>query len=206
MEKVSPHTTQVSCERYVTGKDASTNLRASPPPVRGRFSSRKSVLFKDASNAIRPLPVDLMPSPVNVPTKGMGLADRRRPARGESRPEVQRIVDGGGADGAIRSIKSVLETRPIYHKLDETIRGHVFCSFLALMLLKDLQQKMEARGWRLEWERLRRDLDELQEFTVRNPGKTFLIRSQTLGDVGKALQAVGVALGPTVRLLEGENA
>ena len=109
-------------------------------------------------------------------------------------------------EAAFRSIKSVLETRPIYHKLDETIRGHVFCSFLALMLLKDLQQKMEARGWRLEWERLRRDLDELQEFTVRNPGKTFLIRSQTLGDVGKALQAVGVALGLTVRLLEGENA
>lgn len=105
-------------------------------------------------------------------------------------------------EAAFRSLKSVLETRPIYHKRDETIRGHVFCSFLALRLLKDLQQKMEARGWRLEWGRLRGDLDELQEFTVRTPGKTFVIRSQTLGDAGKALQAVGVALGPTVRLLE----
>ena len=37
---------------------------------------------------------------------------------------------------SFRSVKSVLETRPIYHKCDETIRGHVFCSFLALMLLK----------------------------------------------------------------------
>jgi len=108
-------------------------------------------------------------------------------------------------EAAFRSLKSVLETRPIYHKRDETIRGHVFCSFLALRLLKDLQQKMEARGWQLEWERLRGDLDELQEFTVRNPGKTFVIRSQTLGDVGKALQAVAVALGPTVRILEREN-
>jgi len=74
-------------------------------------------------------------------------------------------------EAAFRSIKSVLETRPIYHKRDETIRGHVFCSFLALMLLKDLQQKMEARGWRLSWERLRRDLDELQEFTPPKAGK-----------------------------------
>src|SRR5262249_52035634 len=32
-----------------------------------------------------------------------------------------------------RSCKSLLETRPIYHKRDETIRGHVFCSFLALV-------------------------------------------------------------------------
>jgi transposase len=31
-----------------------------------------------------------------------------------------------------RSTKSLLQTRPIYHKCDETIRGHVFCSFLAL--------------------------------------------------------------------------
>src|SRR5208283_2839547 len=30
-----------------------------------------------------------------------------------------------------RSVKSLLETRPIYNHHDETIRGHVFCSFLA---------------------------------------------------------------------------
>ena len=35
-----------------------------------------------------------------------------------------------------RSMKSLLETRPVYHRLDETIRGHVFCSFLAPMLKK----------------------------------------------------------------------
>ena len=31
-----------------------------------------------------------------------------------------------------RTAKHLLATRPIFHKLDETIRGHVFCSFLAL--------------------------------------------------------------------------
>ncbi|HMB07780.1 MAG TPA: IS1634 family transposase [Isosphaeraceae bacterium] len=30
-----------------------------------------------------------------------------------------------------RSCKALLQTRPIYHKCDETIRGHAFCSFLA---------------------------------------------------------------------------
>jgi len=38
----------------------------------------------------------------------------------------------------IRTTKSILETRPIYHKRDETIRGHVFCSFLALLLKQEL--------------------------------------------------------------------
>ena len=31
-----------------------------------------------------------------------------------------------------RSMKSLLGTRPMFHKCDATIRGHLFCSFLAL--------------------------------------------------------------------------
>ena len=41
-----------------------------------------------------------------------------------------------------RTTKSLLETRPIYHKLDETIRGHVACSFLALVLKKELEDRL----------------------------------------------------------------
>jgi hypothetical protein len=99
-----------------------------------------------------------------------------------------------------RSVKSILETRPIYHKCDETICGHVFCSFLALVLLKELMTRLESRGWQVEWARLRDDLDALEEMTVTTNGRSFVIRSQTEGDAGKALQAAGVALGPAVRL------
>ena len=105
-------------------------------------------------------------------------------------------------EAVFRCLKSVLETRPIYHKRDDTIRGHVFCSFLALVLLNELQTRLEARGWYCEWERLKNDLDALEEITVANAGKTFVIRSQTRGDAGKALQAAGVTLGPAVRLSE----
>jgi len=105
-------------------------------------------------------------------------------------------------EAAFRSLKSVLETRPIYHKCDDTIRGHVFCSFLALVLLKELLARMQSRGWVVEWERLKADLDALEEITVVNSGKTFVIRSQTRGDAGKALQAAGVALGPVLRLTD----
>jgi len=102
-------------------------------------------------------------------------------------------------EALFRSFKSVVETRPIYHKCDETIRGHVFCSFLALVILKEFQARMEARGWPAEWKRLKDDLDALEEITVENAGRTFVIRSRTRGDAGKALQAAGVALGPAVR-------
>jgi len=108
----------------------------------------------------------------------------------------------GIVERLFRSMKSILETRPIYHKCDETIRGHVFCSFLALLLLKELEARLAARSWQVEWERLRDDLDALEEITVRTRGRTFVIRSDLQGDAGKAIQAVGVALGSVVRLEE----
>jgi hypothetical protein len=108
-------------------------------------------------------------------------------------------------EAIFRTMKSILETRPIYHKRDDTIRGHVFCSFLALVLMKELLRRMDERGWRPEWERLKDDLDMLQEITVHNSGTTFIVRTTTRGDAGKALQAAGVALGPTVRRADGDR-
>jgi transposase len=40
--------------------------------------------------------------------------------------------------------KHLLSTRPIFHKLDETIRGHVLCSFLALVLKKALEDSRDS--------------------------------------------------------------
>jgi len=104
-------------------------------------------------------------------------------------------------ENTFRTSKSILETRPIFHKCDDTIRGHVFCSFLALALLKELQSRLESRGWKVEWQRLREDLDELQELTLPLGEKTFAIRTPPVGEAARAIQAVGVALGPSVRLL-----
>lgn len=98
-----------------------------------------------------------------------------------------------------RSSKSLLATRPIYHKCDETIRGHVFCSFLALVLRQELQARLEARGQEVEWADLIRDVNELQVVEVEQDSKRFRLRSETKGTCGKAFQAAGVALPPSVR-------
>ena len=98
-----------------------------------------------------------------------------------------------------RSCKSLLETRPIFHKRDETIRGHVFCSFLALVLRQELQSRLEERGHKFEWADVIEDLDRLESVTVEQDGKQFLLRSEAKGTVGKVFQAAGVALPPTVQ-------
>ena len=43
-----------------------------------------------------------------------------------------------------KTTKAILDTRPIYHKTDATIRGHVFCSFLALVVRKALDDRLAA--------------------------------------------------------------
>ncbi len=98
-----------------------------------------------------------------------------------------------------RDMKSVLETRPIFHKCNETIRGHVFCSFLALVLRKELEQALDLAGERFEWEDIKRDLKAMQETTIEDGGKIITVRSRAEGCCGKVFQAVGVALPPVLR-------
>jgi transposase len=98
-----------------------------------------------------------------------------------------------------RSCKSLLQTRPIFHRCDETIRGHVFCSFLALVLRQELQARLEERGHEFEWADVIQDLDRLQMVEVEQDGKRFLLRSEVQGTCGSVFQTVGVALPPTVQ-------
>jgi transposase len=98
-----------------------------------------------------------------------------------------------------RSCKSLLETRPIYHHCDDTIRGHVFCSFLALVLRQELQARLEARGHHIEWADIIRDLQRVQYVKVAQADKTYRLRSELQGTAGRVFQSVGVAVPPTVQ-------
>lgn len=100
-----------------------------------------------------------------------------------------------------RACKSLLETRPIYHRRDDTIRGHVFCSFLALVLRQELQSRLHARGAQAEWAEVLQDLERLQYVDVEQAGKRFRLRSELQGCAGAVLRAVGVAVPPTVQQL-----
>lgn len=98
-----------------------------------------------------------------------------------------------------RATKSLLHTRPIFHQWDATIKGHVFCSFLALVLVDEMKRRLAVRGWDLEWNDIRRDLEALAEIEVREGEERYLLRTPLQGVAGKVLQAMGVGIPPTVR-------
>ena len=72
-----------------------------------------------------------------------------------------------------RDMKTTLELRPVYHRLEERIRAHVLLCWLALLLV-----------WLIEtttgdtWNRIREDLEELHVGTFEGPAGTFRQRTE----------------------------
>lgn len=104
-------------------------------------------------------------------------------------------------EAIFRTAKAILETRPIYHRSDVTISGHLFCSFLALLLRKELDERLAAAGVKAEWADIVRDLERVEQITVKQENKHFVLRPQAPGCAGGVFQAVGVALPPMLRQL-----
>ena len=98
-----------------------------------------------------------------------------------------------------RTAKALLATRPIFHKYDETIRGHVFCSFLALVLRKELQDRLAAAGLGCEWADIVQDLERLSETEIEQHGKRYILRNTAPGCAGAVLRTLGIALPPLIR-------
>ena len=104
-------------------------------------------------------------------------------------------------EAIFRTAKSILETRPIHPQSDAAIAGHLFCSFLALLLRKELDERLADAGVAAEWGDVARDLDRVEQVTVEQGGKRFLLRPHAPGSAGSVFKATGVALPPLVRQL-----
>jgi hypothetical protein len=99
-------------------------------------------------------------------------------------------------EDAFKTAKALLATRPIFHKTDAGIRGHVFCTFLALVLRKELMDRLAARRSKLEWQRIIDDLADLSEIDVEQDGRRARLRTAPGATVDPICRALGLALPP----------
>lgn len=98
-----------------------------------------------------------------------------------------------------RNTKCMLRTRPVYHSSDAAIRGHVFCSFLALVLQKELFERWRAAGFQPEWQDVLRDLDRLQQAELTQGGKTWKLRTELGATASALLRACGIVIPPRIQ-------
>jgi transposase len=123
-----------------------------------------------------------------------GISVLRTNAKVTPLQAVIRYRDLLQVEALFRAAKASFDTRPIFHQSDAAIRGHVFCSFLALALAKELTRLCEEKGLKPEWQPLLNDLDRLQQATIEKDGKVITTRTHVSGDVGNVFKAAGIAL------------
>jgi len=162
-------------------------------------SAYRRYLRRTASGDGKPGPAfEIDPGKLAEEARFDGVFVLRTNARVSPLQAVLRYRDLLRVEDLFRRAKAILRTRPIYHSSDAAIRGHVFCSFLALMLQKELADLCHVHGLVIEWADLLRDLDRLQEATIEKDGKAITTRTAVAGQVGSVFQASGIALPPNL--------
>jgi hypothetical protein len=94
-----------------------------------------------------------------------------------------------------RDMKTTLELRPIYHRLEDRIRAHVILCWLALLLIRIAETTTADT-----WSRLREDLQELHIGTFEGPAGTFRQRTELTAAQRIVLNKLGIA--PPKKIIE----
>ena len=84
-------------------------------------------------------------------------------------------------------MKSELLLRPVFHRLEHRIRGHVLLCWLALLLIRVAERRSEQT-----WRTIRRQTGRIMQITLTGPAGT-VAQTTTLSPAQKAIyQAVSV--------------
>jgi transposase len=102
----------------------------------------------------------------------------------------------GEVEDAFRSLKSELGMRPVFHRRDKRMEGHLFISVLAFHLLASVQRELSRQGIHHRWQTIREQLQNHMRVTssITNQKGERLHRRQT-GDPEPYHLAVYRALG-----------
>jgi hypothetical protein len=86
-----------------------------------------------------------------------------------------------------RDMKSVLDLRPVYHRLEERIRAHVLLCWLALLLIRVAENQA-----RQTWPVMRRELDRIHLGTFTGEAGTFQQRTDLTKPARDLLSKLGI--------------
>jgi len=109
-----------------------------------------------------------------------------------------------GVEDSFRSLKSELGLRPVYHRVERRIKGHLFITLLAYHVLNAIRHNLRTAGYRMRWSTLRDRLSTHIISTVTmntEEGKRVHIRSTSRPEVfhRDIYRALGLGAGPLRR-------
>jgi transposase len=100
------------------------------------------------------------------------------------------------AERAFRDLKTTLELRPVWHRLERRIRAHVLLCWLALLLIR-VAERQTAQTWR----RINSELGRLHLVTLSGPAGRVEQTTALTSTQRELLTATGIAPPPRVTSL-----
>ena len=105
-----------------------------------------------------------------------------------------------------RATEAIFAMGPQGNANDAIVRGNLFCSFLALLLRRKLEEKLAKADITIAWRDLLNDLHAFSEVELRQDERRFLLRTRPQGCTAAVLGAVGVTPPTSVeRYLENDD-
>jgi hypothetical protein len=93
---------------------------------------------------------------------------------------------------AFRELKSGLEIRPVFLRVEDHVRGHILVCFLALVMEASLQRLLKEQKADGSYSDILSDLAGVRAMEVRANGKGWLVRSDLPARAFHAFKAVGL--------------
>src|SRR4051795_3905754 len=101
------------------------------------------------------------------------------------------------AERGFRDLKSTLELRPVYHRLEPRIRAHVLLCWLALLLIR-VAERRTGQTWAV----LARELGRLHAVTLTGPTGTVTQTTELTTTQQGILRACGLTPPPRITALQ----
>ncbi len=79
---------------------------------------------------------------------------------------------------SFRTMKSILEVRPMFHWTDKRIRGHICMCFISLTMLTNIQLRLNKAGHYWSEKHILRTLDKMQISHIQQDDQSYYMRSK----------------------------
>jgi transposase len=100
------------------------------------------------------------------------------------------------AERGFRDLKSSIELRPVFHRLEPRIRAHVLLCWLALLLIR-VAERRTGQTWRT----IARELGRLHAITLAGPAGTVVQTTEPTTAQSSILRACGLTPPPRITTL-----
>jgi len=101
------------------------------------------------------------------------------------------------AERGFRDLKSTIELRPVFHRLEHRIRAHILLSWLALLLIRVAERQTDQT-----WRRIALELQRLHLVTLTGPTGTLQQTTRLTDAQREILTAAGTPAPPRITALQ----